>query len=88
MWVRYGSKNNYYLLLYLGDKGNKAVCLDSKLVTDPDANRISIAVKNGSFDSMVEFLTWIRQEIPHTIQMAYKEFIKSKLDIVSSYDLE
>ena len=48
VWARYTQQSKYYLLLYVGDKDDKAVCFDSKLISDSDALRI----RNNQCNSM------------------------------------
>lgn len=87
VWARYGPDNKYYLLLYVGDKDeNKAICFDSKLITDGDAAKIRGACKAG-IEDMSMFLDWIRRDMNYLFSRGYKEFNKHQLEIVNTFDV-
>jgi len=82
-----GKTPRYILFLYLGNRNDKAVGIDTSEINDADRSKLLSHYSDIASMSIDKVSTWIKTNCPTAYRNGYKEISIAKFTVISRYPI-
>jgi len=87
IYIRYAKTNKHYLLLYITERGDKVVALDSDSVSTSEASLIRSHLDALRGMSEENLISWMKNHIPDAYKKGLRYFDRNAVNTLHSYDV-
>jgi hypothetical protein len=89
-WIKYfgaGGGVKYLLILPLGVRNHKLVCIDCNKVATREVDLIRSVLPQLSQLTLEQRLIWLKAACPSAVRLGFRELAQTKVEAVTSYTL-